>query len=64
MSETKLQQSIVREVVDKESGEITLMETTKVFTQRVQTDEFYMVFVNYISPMYNLTSSVAKSLLT
>ena len=58
-------QSVVKEVLDKETGEIYTIETSKTWSSKVHdTESFYMVFVNWISLEYQIKSDVAKSILT
>lgn len=57
--------SVVKEVLDKETGEICTIETSKTWSSKVHdTESFYMVFVNWISLEYQIKSTVAKSILT
>lgn len=57
--------SVVKEVLDKETGEIYTVETSKTWSSKVHdTESFYMVFVNWISLEYQIKSDVAKSILT
>lgn len=58
-------QSVIKEVLDKETGEICTIETSKTWSAKVHdTESFYMVFVNWISLEYQIKSTVAKSVLT
>ena len=60
----KIVQSIEREYVDTQTGEITTVETAKVFTERIKEDSFYMTFIDFVAPLYKLTSETARKLLT
>lgn len=51
------------ELVNPETGELQTVVTSKEYTTKVKTDSFYMVFIDYISPMYNLKSENARKLL-
>ena len=42
----KIVQSIERQFVDAETGELKSIETSKVFKTAVTEDSFYVVFVN------------------
>jgi hypothetical protein len=57
------QQTNTREIVDCETGEVKIVETSKVFTAKVSSDSFYMTFVDYLSPIFQLKSDAAKTLL-
>lgn len=52
-----------REIINPETGEITTIEVAKTFTTKVSSDSFYMTFVKFISPLYNLKSETAQKLL-
>lgn len=52
-----------REIVDPETGEITTLEVSKTFTTKVSQDSFYMTFIKFISPFYNLKSETSQKLL-
>lgn len=52
-----------REVINPETGEIVTIETSKTFTTKITEDQFYMTFVNFLSPIYDLKPERAKDLL-
>lgn len=52
-----------RELIDPETGEFTTIEVSKTFTTKVSPDSFYMTFIKFISPIYNLKSEPAQKLL-
>lgn len=60
----KIVQSIEREFVDSETGEITKVETSKVYREKISEDSFYMTFIDFIAPLYKLTSETARKLLS
>ena len=41
----KIVQSVEREFVDSETGEITKVETSKVYREKISEDSFYMTFI-------------------
>lgn len=51
------------EVVDKETGEIGKVENVKKQKITIESEPFYMVFIDYIAPLFNLSNSTAKSVL-
>lgn len=61
---SKYNTSIERQIIDKETGEILTIETQKVFTTKVTDDEFYMTFLKFIAPLYELTSNKVIGLLS
>ena len=57
-------QSEIKETIDRETGELVTVETSKSWRTKVRhTQEFYMVFVNWISLEYKIKSNIAKSIL-
>lgn len=57
-------QSEIKETIDRETGELVTVETSKSWRTKVHhSQEFYMVFVNWISLEYKIKSLVAKSIL-
>jgi hypothetical protein len=53
-----------REVINPETGELTTIETSKTFTTKISEDQFYMTFVKFLSPLYDIRPERAKDLLT
>lgn len=60
----KIIQSVERVYVDPETGEEVKLETSKVYSERVKEDSFYMTFIDFIAPLYKLSSDSARKLLT
>lgn len=52
-----------RQIVDNETGEILQYESAKQFIKKVDQDTFYMTYIDYVSPLFNLTSASARNLL-
>jgi Firmicute plasmid replication protein (RepL). len=48
-------QSQTTETVDYETGEVRLIETTKQFNVKIETEEFFMTYTKFISSLYGLT---------
>lgn len=59
----KLTQTIQRDIVDLTTGEVVKMDSTKIFTERVTPERFYMTFIDYVAPIYRLNSEVARRML-
>ena len=59
----KYQQIIQTQTVDLNMGEIKEYETQKTYTRKVETESFYMTFIDYIAPLFNLKSDAAKNVL-
>jgi hypothetical protein len=58
-----MKQVYVREIVDCDTGEIKVIESQKVFTKKVKSDNFYFTFIDFIAPLFRLRSDSAKTLL-
>lgn len=56
-------QVIVKEYVDKDTGEILSYESEKTFTQKIDKDKFYITYIDFIAPFFQLKSAKAKDLL-
>jgi hypothetical protein len=59
----RITQTIQREIVDVTTGEVVKVDTQKTFTEKVSPESFYMTFIGYMSPLFNLHSDVARSIL-
>ena len=59
----KFNQVIVKEYVDKDTGEILSYESEKTFTQKIDKDKFYITYIDFIAPFFQLKSAKAKDLL-
>lgn len=53
-----------KEVVDVQTGEVGTIETVKRQKITIESEPFYMVFIDYIAPLFNLSNSTAKSVLS
>lgn len=60
----KLRQSTETVFVDRETGEEIVNTTSKVFTEQVEsTDHFFMTYIDFIAPWFNLKPEIAKTIL-
>lgn len=59
----KLTQRTEVSYVDTQTGEIVATESSKTFTRKIKTDKFYMTFIDYVAPFYQLRSVSAKNIL-
>lgn len=59
----RITQTIQKEVVDINTGELVKVDTQKTFTEKVNSEKFYMTFLDYIAPLYKLRSEVARRIL-
>lgn len=56
----KYQQVIEKQTIDVNTGEILQYDTTKTYTRKIESESFYMTFIDYIAPIFNLKSDAAK----
>ena len=59
----KYQQVTQNQIVDVNTGEIIQYETQKTYTRKIESESFYMTFIDYIAPLFNLKSDTAKNVL-
>ena len=59
----KYQQVTQNQIVDVNTGEIIQYETQKTYTRKIESESFYMTFIDYIAPLFNLKSDAAKNVL-
>lgn len=59
----RITQTIQREIVDVNTGESVKVDTQKTFTEKINPEHFYMTFIDYIAPLYQLHSEVARRML-
>lgn len=59
----KIKNSLVRKIIDPETGEETTIEDSKIFSEKIKEDSFYMTFIKYAYPLMSLKSESAQNLL-
>lgn len=59
----RITQTIQRDIIDVTTGEVIKMDSQKTFTEKVNPEHFYMTFIDYIAPLYQLRSEVARRML-
>ena len=52
-----------KEIVDMSTGEIGTIETVKKQRISFESEPFYMVFIDYVAPLYKLSNSTSKNVL-
>lgn len=57
-------QTFYKEVVDASTGEVVAFENQKVYTEPIDSERFYMTYLEYIAPLYELKSGIALLVLT
>lgn len=53
----------VLEIVDSSTGEVTRQEVQKIIKEKVDSENFYMVFLDYMAPLFKLNSDAARKVL-
>lgn len=51
-------------VVNPETGELGTIEKRKKYSVTLDSDPFYMVFIDYIAPLFSLTNATSKNVLS
>lgn len=59
----KYSQTRTREIVDVTTGELVSVESEKIFTQKIDSDNFYMVYIDHMAPLFKLNSTIARNVL-
>lgn len=60
----KIVQSTESHLVDHETGEILVTQSSKIYKEKIKEDSFYMTFIDFIAPYYKLQTESARKLLT
>lgn len=63
MARKVLTQDIEKTIIDSQTGEVLQTTSQRTFTTQIKSEEFYMTFIDYISPLYELRSNSLKNLL-
>lgn len=59
----RFNQEFRRDIINPETGEVLTIETSKTYTEKINPENFYMTFIDYVSPIYKLNSEVARRML-
>lgn len=51
-------------VLDKETGEISTVEIVKKHRIEIESEPFYMVFIDHMAPLFNLKNGTSKAVLS
>ena len=57
-------QVTTREVLDRTTGEIGFAETVKKQKITIESESFYMVFIDYMAPLFSLKNGTSKAVLS
>lgn len=53
----------VLEIVDQTTGELLRTESKKLIKEKINSENFYMVFLDYMAPLFKLNSDAARKVL-
>ena len=56
-----IEQTYIKEIIDKETGESLQYESTKVYKRKVDSENFYMVFFDYLKHFSSLRKSAVNN---
>lgn len=59
----KIISSTVHEVLNPETGELMQYETSKTYKEKINSDNFYMVFLDYMAPLFKIKSHITRQVL-
>ena len=54
----------VTEIVDSQTGEILKYESQRVTREKINSENFYMIFTDYCNRLYRITSGIAHNVFT
>lgn len=63
MARKIITQDIEKTIIDSQTGEVLQTTSQRTFTTHIKTEEFYMTFIDYVAPLYELKSNSLKTLL-
>ncbi len=53
----------ITETIDKTTGELLHIESQKTIKEKINSENFYMVFLDYMAPLFQLNSDAARRVL-
>lgn len=59
----KIVSTTVKEVLDPTTGELMQYEASKVYKEKINSDNFYMVFLDYMAPLFKIKSNITRQVL-
>lgn len=59
----KIVSTTVKEVLDPTTGEVMQYEASKVYKEKINSENFYMVFLDYMAPLFKIKSNIARQIL-
>jgi hypothetical protein len=53
----------IKEVLDPQTGEIVKYESSKTYKEKISSENFYMVFLDYMAPLLKIKSHITRHVL-
>lgn len=53
----------IKEVLDPQTGEIVKYESSKTYKEKISSENFYMVFLDYMTPLLKIKSHITRHVL-
>ena len=53
----------IKEVLDPQTGEIIKYESSKTYKEKINSENFYMVFLDYMTPLLKIKSHITRHVL-
>lgn len=53
----------IKEVLDPQTGEIVKYESSKTYKEKINSENFYMVFLDYMAPLLKIKSHITRHVL-
>ena len=53
----------VKEVLDPKTGELLQYEASKTYKEKITSENFYMIFLDYMAPLFKIKSHITRQVL-
>lgn len=59
----KIVSTTVKEVLDPQTGEVLQYEASKTYKEKITSENFYMIFLDYMAPLFKIKSHITRHVL-
>jgi hypothetical protein len=59
----KIVSTTVKEVLDPQTGEVLQYEASKTYKEKITSESFYMIFLDYMAPLFKIKSPITRNVL-
>ena len=59
----KVVSTTVKEVLDPQTGELLQYEASKTYKEKITSESFYMIFLDYMAPLFKIKSPITRNVL-